>query len=192
MIVQLREIATVQMGYSFRAKLESSNSGTVAVIQMKDLSDNNIVDCMELIRIDMDAVKEHHLVEEGDLIFRSRGLITNSAILHDNPGVAIVAAPLIRIRISDFSTILPSYLNWYISQRDSQKFFTKRAKGSVQKMISKNAIEDLGIMVPAIEKQRHIVELALLSAQEQSIMGTLAMKREQYITSTLINIAKGE
>ena len=87
--------------------------------------------------------------------------------------------------------VLPEYLNWYISQRDAQIFLTRRAKGTVQKMIRKQAIEDLEVALPTLEKQKNIVELATLSAREQTLLHTLADKRAQYISTVLMQFAKG-
>ena len=192
MKAKIKKIATVQMGYSFRSRLEVSKGGDVAVIQMKDLRPDNTVHCDELRKTDMETVKNHHIVQKGDLVFRSRGHITTSAVLLEDPGKAVVAAPLLRIRISEPDKILPEYLNWYISQRDAQAFLTSRAKGTVQKMISKQTIEDLEIPLPSLEKQKKIVELALLSNREQAILNTLAEKRERYISTVLLHNAKGE
>ncbi len=190
--MKIKKLATVQMGYSFRSRLESSNNGDIAVIQMKDLLNDNTVDCGDLFKIDMEAVKKHHLVQKGDLIFRSRGLVTTSAILLEDPGKALVAAPLLRIRITKPKKILPEYLNWYISQREAQIFLTSRAKGTVQKMITKNTLEELDVLLPSLEQQKNIVELASLSAREQTLLHTLAEKREQYISTILMQFAKGE
>ncbi|MDY0238997.1 MAG: restriction endonuclease subunit S [Bacteroidales bacterium] len=192
MKIKIKKLATVQMGYSFRSRLEAAEGGSVSVIQMKDLLDDNTVDCDGLMKIDMEAVKEHHLARKGDLVFRSRGHIATSAVLLDDPGKAVVAAPLLRIRVTKPDKVLPEYLNWYISQRDAQIFLTSRAKGTVQKMISKQAIEDLEVALPSLEKQKNIVELATLSAREQTLLHTLADKREQYISTVLMQFVKGE
>jgi restriction endonuclease S subunit len=189
---KLKEITSVQMGYSFRSRLEASEGGGVAVIQMKDLLDDNTVGCDGLVKIDLDAVKEHHLAQRGDLVFRSRGHVTTAAVLLEDPGKAVVAAPLLRIRVTKPDKVLPEYLNWYISQRDAQIFLTSRAKGTVQKMISKQAIEDLEVALPSLEKQKNIVDLATLSAREQTLHHTLADKREQYISTVLMQLSKGE
>lgn len=180
------------MGYSFRSRLEAAEGGSVSVIQMKDLLDDNTVDCDGLMKIDMVTVKEHHLVQRGDLVFRSRGQLTTAAVLRDDPGKAVVAAPLLRIRVTMTDKILPEYLNWYIGQRDAQAYLTSRAKGTVQKMISKQAIEDLEVALPSMEKQKAIVELASLVAREQALLHLVAEKREQYISTLLIQLAKGE
>jgi len=192
MKVKIKNIATVQMGYSFRSRLEASRGGGVAVIQMKDLLQNNTVGCDSLLKTDLETVKDHHLVQEGDLVFRSRGHITTTSVLLEDPGKAIVAAPLIRIRVRQPDKILPEYLNWYISQRDAQVFLTSRAKGTVQKMISKQTLEYLEVSLPSMEKQKAIVELATLSAQEQTLLRTLATKRNQYISTVLMQFAKGK
>lgn len=192
MKMKIKKLATVQMGYSFRSRLEASEGGSVAVIQMKDLRDDNTVGCDDLVRINMEAVKEHHLAQKGDLIFRSRGSLTTAAVLLEDPGKAVVAAPLLRIRVTKPEKVLPEYLNWYISQRDAQIFLTSRAKGTVQKMISKQAIEDLEVALPTLKKQKNIVELATLIAREQTLLHALADKREQYISTVLMQFAKGE
>jgi hypothetical protein len=192
MKIKIKKLATVQMGYSFRSRLEAAEGGSVSVIQMKDLLDDNTVDCDGLMKIDMEAVKEHHLARKGDLVFRSRGHIATSAVLLGDPDNAVVAAPLLRIRVTKPDKVLPEYLNWYISQRDAQVFLTSRAKGTVQKMISKLAIEDLEVALPSLEKQKNIVELATLSAREQTLLHTLADKREQYISTVLMRFVRGE
>ena len=189
---QIKSFATVQMGYSFRSRLETFENGSVAVIQMKDLLDDNTIGCDGLARIDMDDIKEHHLVQKGDLVFRSRGLQATAAVLLDDPGKAVVAAPLLRIRVTKPEKVLSGYLNWYISQRDAQIFLTSRAKGTVQKMISKQALEDLEVALPSLEKQKTIVELASLVAREQTLLLSLADKRGQYISTELMRFAKGE
>jgi len=182
----------VQVGYSFRSRLEASKGGAVAVIQMKDLLDNNTVGCDELIRIDMDKVKDHHLVRKGDLVFRSRGLVSNAAILLENPGMAVVTAPLLRIRVTKPDRVLPEYLNWYLGQREAQVFLTSRAIGTAQKMISKEVLENLEVLLPSLEKQKKIVELVSLSAREQTLLSGLADKRKQYISMVVTRFAKGE
>ena len=188
---ELREIARVQMGYSFRTRLELMEPGEIAVLQMRDLTDENRVDCSGLLRIEMEKLKEHHLVKPGDLVFRSRGQVSTSAILTEDPGKAVVAAPLLRIRVNSDS-VLPEYLHWFINQPTAQAFLASRAKGTAQKMISKQALESLVVSVPPLERQRTIAELAALAEIEQDLMKQLSGKRRQYISTILMQLAEGE
>ena len=190
--IKIKELATIQMGYSFRSRLVADDGGRVSVIQMKDLLDDNTVSCKDLMKIDMAGVKEHHLARKGDLVFRSRGQTATSAVLLEDPGSAVVAAPLLRIRVTKPEAILPEYLNWYISQRDAQIFLASRANGTVQKMISKQTIEELKVALPSLETQRNIVELAALSAREWFLLHRLADKRERYMSVVLMQCATTE
>ena len=191
MKIKLKNIASIRSGFSFRARLETMETGLVAVIQMKDLTSANLVCCDELVKVDMDTPKEHHLVRPGDLIFRSRGLTSTSALLVDDPGVAVLSAPLLRIRIAN-NSILPEYLNWYISQPPAQSYFASCSSGTALKMISKQSLENLELFVPSIARQRLVVEMASLAAEEQRILKTLTEKRNQYISSKLLQLAQGE
>jgi hypothetical protein len=191
MKITLGKISTVRTGYSFRSRLESMVSGAIAVIQMKDLTSANRVCCEELTRVDMEIPKELHLVKPGDLIFRSRGLTNSSALLVDNPGDAVLAAPLLRIRLTS-NRVLPEYLNWYISQFPAQSYFASCAEGTALKMISKQSLENLEVLVPSVARQRLIVELAALACEEQRILAKLAKKRYQYVSATLLKMTQGE
>jgi restriction endonuclease S subunit len=188
--VALKDVSSIQMGYSFRTRLESMDSGSVAVIQMKDLTNQNRVNCSALAKIEMEKPREHHLAKPGDLIFRSRGLTSTSAILSDDPGIAVVAAPLLRIRVTDHG-VLPEYLNWFISQAPAQAFLTSHAKGTAQKMISKETLEGLEVFVPPLERQRAIVEITALAEKERHIMEKLAERRHQFISTQLTRLAQG-
>jgi restriction endonuclease S subunit len=185
----LKDIASIQMGYSFRSRLQSTVAGSVAVIQMKDLMENNTVDLDNLTIVDIEKFNENHYVKKGDLIFRSRGLSATSAIVTDDPGIAVLSAPLLRIRVNN-SIIMPEYLNWFISQLPAQVFLASHARGTTQKMISKEALETLEVIVPPLDKQNAIVALASLAEEEQGIMKKLAIKRKQYISATLIRKAQ--
>jgi len=191
MKTELKNIASVLMGYSFRTRLDVKESGAVAVIQMKDLTDDNRVDCSNLARVDSAPPKEHHLVRPGDLVFRSRGLTATSAILRDDPAIAVVSAPLLRIRANE-QIILPEYLNWFISQTSAQSFLASRVIGTAQKMISKEALENLEVIVPSLEQQQTIMEIAALADREQVILSNLADKRKLYLSNILLRLAQGE
>lgn len=188
--IKIKNIATVQMGYSFRTRFEASSTG-IPVIQMKDLNSDNTVNCHNLAKANIGNSDDRNFVKKGDLIFRTRGQNISSAVIVDEPGLAIVAAPLLIIRVKNLHILLPEYLNWYISQRDAQIFLAK-ANQTTQKMISRKDIEEMEVAIPSLEKQKNIVELASLSAQEQKLLTDLAEKRKQLTSKILMQFVTGE
>src|SRR5665647_3652409 len=116
----------------------------MGTLPLRGLVDVQIVDLASLARVSMD-VPAGRRVREGDIILRSRGDRSTCAIVVGDPGDAVVAAPLLRLRVTD-GRVLPAYLNWYVNQPLAQAHFAKHAEGSYVKMISKRVLEDLSLI----------------------------------------------
>ncbi len=191
MKTKLKNIANIQLGYSFRTKILKEKNWNVRVIQMKDLTDEFIVDTSNLDKTEIQDLKNHYKMLKNDIIFKTRGLDTTACILDEEVKNAILAAPLIKIRIES-KNILPEYVLWYINQTPAQAFLNSRAKGTFQKMITKQVLEELEIEIPTIEKQQKIVKISQLAKKELSLLNQLAKKKDEYISAILLNSIKEE
>lgn len=107
------------MGYSFRSRLETDAQGDVAVIQMKDIDDANLLHHEGLLRVQMLDLRERHLVQVGDLLFRSRGVTYSAALVGGSLGCAVLAAPMLLIR-PQTEVVEPAYLQWFINHPSTQ------------------------------------------------------------------------
>lgn len=184
----LKDIAHVQMGLAFRSRIEPEADGTVAVIQMRDLTEDNKLSHRNLITIKMDKLRDRHLVKRRDLIFRSRRQTTTAAIIDTKIGPAVVAAPLLRIRVTS-KHVLPEYLCWFINQSSAQAFLHSRATGTAMTVIGKSALDDLQVPLPPLETQKRIVALADLSSKEQKLMRELTKKKEKLVSGIQMRLA---
>jgi restriction endonuclease S subunit len=180
MRTKLKAISSVQMGHSFRSRLEQDFNGNVSVIQMKDLTNDNRLDDRNLALVEMKDLKERHRVKRNDLVFRSRGQTNTVALIDKEVNQAVVAAPLLRVRVKS-QKILPEYLCWFINQPVSQVFLQSQATGSAMRMIGKQVLEELEVKIPSIERQHRIIELSQLSTEEQRLMTLLSTKRKQLV-----------
>ena len=186
-MLHIKDIALVQMGVSFRSRIEPEADGTVAVIQMRDLTDDNKLSHRNLITIRMNGLSDH-LVKRKDLIFRSRGQTTTAAIIDTEIGPAVVAAPLLRVRVTS-KRVLPEYLCWFVNQASAQAFLHSRATGTAMTMIGKAALDALQVPLPALETQERIVALADLANEEQRLMRELAKKKEKLVRGIQMRLA---
>jgi len=178
------------MGYSFRAGIHAlPAAGPVGVIQTRDLGDVVVADATEWAHVEMEP-SETHLVRQGDIAFRSRGDSFSSAIVHEVPEIAVLAAPLLRIRVTD-TRVLPAYLNWFINQPPAQAHFAKSAEGGSVKMINKTALENLEVDAPSLERQEAIVALAALATRERHLVTALGKRRTQFLSEVMMNHAQG-
>ncbi len=177
------------MGYPFRARLERDPSADVAVIQMKDIDEANLLHTEDLDRTSMPDFKDRYLIRANDLIFRSRGQNNTAALVAADPGRAVLAAPMMMIRVTA-SMVQPAYLNWYINQPATQARLTRALEGTSVKMISKATLETLEVSVPPAQKQQQIVELAALGNTEQQLMRELTQLRKTYVEGILMRYAQ--
>ena len=185
--MKLKQLADITMGHSFRSRLERTEGGNLSVIQMKDLTEDNRLDIDGLTQVDLEELKPHQYVQPDDIVFRSRGQTNTAVLVTGDVGEAVVAAPLLRIRAGE--TVLPGYLTWFLNLPKTQGWLTSQAKGTAVRMISKQALADMPIVVPSIARQEEIIQLAGLAADEQRLMQALAATRKQYIEGILMRAA---
>ena len=182
-------LAEVRMGYSFRSRVEPHAAGDVAVIQMKDIDESNLVHVEGLVRVQMPDLKSHHLVRPGDLLFRSRGSTNSAALVGADLGRAVLAAPMLLIRPTT-DAVNPAYLQWFINHAATQAALASQAAGTAVKMIGAAALAALPVTVPPLATQCHIVEAARLAARESALLDRLKERRRALIDSQLLHCAQ--
>lgn len=175
------------MGFPFRSRLEHDAAGSVAVIQMKDIDEANLIHVDETVRVNLPDLRDHHLIRLGDLVFRSRGSTNSAALVSANFGPAVLAAPMLLIRPVN---VLPEYLRWYINLPATQAALAAKAEGTSVRMISKAALATLELPVPSRRKQQQIVEAAELEATEQLLLDRIAKERKRLADGVLLRYAR--
>ncbi len=184
--MKLADIADVRMGYPFRSRLEHDPAGEVVVIQMKDIDDANLLHAEDAIKVSLPEGKGHHLIHEGDLVFRSRGRSNSVAQVAADIGDAVLAAPMLLIRPRN---VLPAYLRWFINLPATQASLAALAEGTSVRMISKDALQDLDVPLPSMARQRGIVDVAVLAQREQALMADIASQRKRLTEGILSRYA---
>lgn len=185
----LRELADVQPGYTFRSGVVDDPTGTTTVIQMKDLGDDNLVRLSSLARVAAE-VPEVYGARKDDVLLRSRGDKVTSAIVAQDPPGTVVAAPLLRIRVTT-DAVLPEYLNWFINQPPAQAHLARHNEGSYVKMLRRQAVCELEVDVPPLDRQEAIARLAGLSARERMLNAEIGGLRDRMLADIMLAYAQG-
>ena len=185
-MAHLGALADVQMGYPFRSRLEHDPRGDVAVIQMKDIDDANLLRTDEAIRVTLPKGKTHHLLRAGDLLFRSRGRSNGAAQVQTGIGPAVLSAPMLLIRPHD---VLPAYLCWYLNAPATQAQLAALAEGTSVRMISAETLKTLDVPLPSLAIQQRIAQAAALAEQEQALLARIATLRQRLTTHILMKLA---
>lgn len=188
--MRLSEVAEVRTGYTFREKLHEDRDGDLAVIQMKDIDDSNLLHFEALVRVRMPNLSDRHVVRKGDVLFRSRGSSYGTAVVTEDLGRAVLSAPMLIIRPSTY-VVDPGYLQWFINHPETQAELANRAAGSAVKMISKAVLEHFPISIPELSTQRKVAELGRLAQEEATLSGRLLEKRRQLMERILMLHVEG-
>jgi restriction endonuclease S subunit len=186
----LAQLADIASGLTFRSSLEELPPGNLKVIQMRDLVENNTVSLDFAASIEDFLPKENQIVAVNDIIFRSRGVTNTAAIIPDHAEKAVLAAPLMRIRVTS-PNLRADYLLWFINQPVTQSFLATRSKGTMLKMIGKKALEELEVDVPDLDTQARIARIYRLSLEKQKVQSKLDELHQLYMHGILAHKASG-
>lgn len=192
--IQLSVIAEIQLGHSFRSKIEEDHDGDVYVIQQRNIiqADTPAFDAHDVFRVSGHSISNlrSSLLQNNDLMFRSRGNVPKSVQFCLEPPLRqpqkkyILAAPLLRIRVQS-NTILPDFLNWYLNSPAAQVVYAREQKGQTARFIDKRVLSQIEVPVMPIQKQQEVVKLAQMMQKEQDITTQLAEIRNTYYNSSL-------
>lgn len=188
MILKLRDLASISSGITFRSSVKVSEAGNVRLIRMKDLSKDNMVCLEQTARIDYARPRQSQLVMMGDIFFRSRGQTNTAALLERDAPDTIFSAPLIRIR-PDTQKVAPAFLWWWINQRSSQVYIKSILAGTSLKMVNKEGLEELEVVLPPLERQHKLAEFFRLAMQEQHLLERIKQCKAAYTHGVLLQLA---
>lgn len=190
MNVTLSYACSIFTGYTARGRLESTATGGVPVIQLRDLSLPEGLKPDSLMRVNVESAVARYLVRPGDVVFRSRG-DRNTAVVIDKrfnePAVAVLPLMILRPK-SGFIT--PEYLAWAINQPQAQRQFDSAARGTSLRMVPRSSLEKLEIHVPDVDTQRKIVAVDALSQRELTLSFLASEKRKELTSRILSDRAK--
>ena len=180
----LKDIAAIRSGYLFRGKIEPDASGRYQVIQIGDIMPDARLSAKPLVRVSLPDVKSTQILEQGDVLFISRGPRKQAVAITGQMENAIATSQFFILRPA--GTVLPEYLAWYINQRPAQRYIEERSTGTSASLINLEAMKTLPVQTPPIETQTRIVKIHQLSLREKEIMEAILDRRRAMIETTLL------
>jgi restriction endonuclease S subunit len=188
----LRDLAHIRAGHPFRGAVELVDSGSVAVVQMKDILPNGKIDWSSVVRTELAGRKEPDWLKPGDLLFVTRGSRYYAVWVDQLPGLAVCGPHLFHLTVQDSDRVLPEFLAWLVGQGPVQRQLLQAASGSLQLSVTRQSLEALEISLPSIKTQRLIADLASMAARERDLLTALIHNREQELEALACALASGQ
>ena len=177
---RLSELVQIQPGYLSRSRVRHANDGTHHLLQGKDVSVADGVRLEAAIRFHPQRKPELYNVSRGDVLFTARG--RNHRAYHVDQDLSdTLATATFYILRPDADRILPGYLAWWLNLPQVQAVIDTVSGGTHISYISRQAVENLRIRVPALTVQRTIQRVLLLWRERNSVRSLIDEKRQEYI-----------
>ena len=184
----IKDIASVIAGYTFRTALKSHKNGLMAVVQAKDISDDLYIIKDGLIKIDLQKYQTMAMIEKNDIVISSRGSF-RASIIKDDTANMIASSSVYVLRIED-KNILPEYLAIYLNTVEGQKKIKEKMTGSVIKTILRKDLENIKIPIPAKEIQNIIISIYKNNQAQQKLLNRKKLLINQIIERSIANFLK--
>lgn len=180
----LQDMAQIRSGYSFRGRIEPMPHGKYRVVQIKDVGAGARLAMQDLIRTEVAGVKAHHFLRPGEVLFAARALQRWARVIETALPNTIFGSQFFVCK--PHAGLAPAYLAWYLNQPPAQRYFEENAAGTNVRIITKEALGRLPVVVPPLPKQHLIAHLYQLSQREQELVTTIQVKRRQLLEATLL------
>lgn len=191
--MKLNKLVNIRAGYSARTRLRQSGPGAIKVINPSDISSWHPVDFSKLQTVAIEPGKmENHSLKSGDLLFFGRSGQIYSVLLENVPDRVIAAGSFLVLTVNPGQKrLLPQYLNWFLNSKHAASYFQTITGESPQRVVTKTALMELDIPLPAVTVQDQIVKTwDLLLAEKELTMERLRI-REEIVSNAIEGAIEG-
>lgn len=178
---KLEELADVRLGHPFRGSFPDLPTGSVGVVQMRDLTSQGVLDWSSIRRTEIETRKELEWLKAGDILFASRGTSNYAGCLRDVPLQVVCSPHLYVITVRNQQLVLPEFIAWQINRMASQRYLKQSAEGSDQLSVRRAVLENLPLTIPSIAHQQRLLALDHATRQEKLALEALIRNREKQV-----------
>lgn len=154
-------IATIRAGRTFANGVIPSESGTLSVIQLSDITDdlNNQVNWSRVVKVVSEAKYAVNYLKPNDLIIIARGPQKKVIRLNnDTPECAVPTQHFLFASLIDTDKTLPAFAEYYLCSSPIQQWLNNQSTGNRQSTLTKAVLEKLPFPDIPVDQQRQILD----------------------------------
>lgn len=174
------DLAEIKSGFTFRDAIKDQESGTLRVLQIRDVRGRSIVLTQDLVRIVWEGKGSPPVLQPDDVVLTSRGEHHTAAIFEGGEPV-LPSSQLLVLKVKSVE-VLPGYLCWFINHAESaRRHIETNLTGSSMPALGKPAVAAMQVQLPSLEVQHRIVAIQRLADEEARLLDELKRNREQLL-----------
>lgn len=153
---EIKNIADIISGYSFRASVSDYPLGDTFLLQSGNIQEDMTLELKKDFKLDFKELKTKAFTKRNDILLGSKGNPSVGYVETDDK--ILVSSSIYILRVND-QTVLPKYLAVYLDSTKGRKELNKITLGGYIKGISKTNLEELKIPIPSVEIQKNVISL---------------------------------
>lgn len=185
----LEEIADVQTGYPFRAKItHDPKQGDLYVIQGKDIRKDLTLDRSNITRIRLKdtARPEKKFLRQDDVIFMVRSENPYAVLIAEELPPTVIQNSFNCVRLHSPEEVLPEFLAMILNQSLMRARIAEIIKGSSIPYIRVNDLRAVRIPIPPMAHQNTLVGLERALRRERDLNRELEEARQQQLDALIL------
>ena len=189
----LRDIASVNTGFPFRARIENDPEGDLRVIQGKDIRPDLSFDpdCLTRIKLPTRSRPGEKLLQLGDILFMSRSERPYSVLVRESLPPTIVQNSFYTIRVHRPDEVLPEYLAMLLNQSEMKARMNEIIRGATIPYIRVDELRLLKIPVPPLPLQKTLAHLGDTIRRERYLHRQLEAAHQDQLDGLISAISSG-
>ncbi|REE27264.1 type I restriction modification DNA specificity protein [Winogradskyella pacifica] len=163
--MKLKEITTISSGINERRNPQ----GTIYYLGASDFVDFHSINPLIEPSLMPSSKLEKHFLTKEDIVVLAKG--HNGFIAHTLKHFVkpMVASSVFMVLRDTITSVIPSYIAWYINLESTQKELRGYSRGTALPAINRTILGELDIEIPTLEIQKNIVAIDELKKQESKL-----------------------
>lgn len=186
--MNLNEIALVKTGLVLSRKQAKITEKTYEYRQLnlKAVMDDGTINTDETIPYyASEELSPNYLTQIGDIVVKTAEPYTAAYITKEYAGL-VIPSHFVVVRVKP-KNALPKYIAWYLNKDRIKKGFRMSCTGTL-KQIKPTIVGEVNINLPAIERQKQVVELYDMSRHELRLIEKQLRLKEDYYKAMINKI----
>ena len=191
---KLNELVEIHSGVVLSRK-EAPPESSIAIpyqrLTLRALSDAGTIQHTELEQYYSREVLDPELFTMVDDVVVRLCTPINPVLIQNGQAGILIPSQLAAIRIKNSSTLMPSYLRWYLSQGSILDALQAAEHGTAQRTIKVKSLLDLDLDLPPLQIQEQIAEIDTLSRRREALYRELIYQERLHAEYAIERIVGG-
>ena len=188
----IEDNATIRSGCAYRGAESKLAEGDTPFVGYKNVDIETGIDWSDVPRVELTLKRDPQWLEDGDVLFASRGFKTYAYPVIAPPPKATCSPQFFVVTPKNPNALLAEFLAWQINQSPAQAYLERFADASTIRNIRRDVLAKMPITIPTIERQHLIAKYAKAARRAQQLHRALIDNTTQELSALASELMNGK